>query len=221
MEVKQESTSKSGSKGFFWFLIGIALLIVVIVSMNTTKTAPQTQTQSQTQAQTQAQTQSAPPPAATDGHSIYGPPSLSADQVNTILAAYHSPAAGQGQMLYDMSTQYGIDDAYSLAFFLHESSMGTQGEARVTHSLGNLRCIPDAECIDQDRGGYACFANWHDGFQAWFVLITGSLYKGDGLTTVEAIIPRYAPTADNNDEQAYMDALINTVQAWQAGKVLV
>lgn len=215
MEAQELETSTSTSTGSSagWLIILIVVFaIAYALKPASHQAAPQTQQTQHVQLQPQS-------PAG--GHPIYGKPTLTASQIDVILAAYHSPAAGQGQTLYDLGVQYGIDPAYALAFFMHESTLGTQGEARATHSLGNLRCINGAECIDQDRGGYAAFASWHDGFHAWFVLITSDLYKGDGRTTVETIIPRYAPTADSNNETAYISALVYCVQSWQGGKVVL
>src|SRR5438105_3907402 len=56
---------------------------------------------------------------------VLGLPSLSATFVDRVLAAYHSPAVGLGQTLYQQSRVSGIDDAYALAFFGRESLMGT------------------------------------------------------------------------------------------------
>jgi hypothetical protein len=53
--------------------------------------------------------------------SVLGSPALSASFINRVLEAYHSPAVGTGQALYDLSRRYGIADEYALAFFLHES----------------------------------------------------------------------------------------------------
>ena len=154
-------------------------------------------------------------------YSVMGKPTLSADFINRVLAAYHSPAAGKGQTLYNMGVQYGIDPAFALAFFLHESSFGTAGEASVTLSLGNLRCYPGVTCIDQDRGGYAKYANWEDGFQAWYELIHNYYIAKLGLVTVEQIIPVYAPTADHNDETAYINNLKNELDVWHTGQIFV
>ena len=63
--------------------------------------------------------------------SILGPPSLSVAFINRVLSAYHSPATGLGSVLYADSLTSGIDDAYPLAFFLHESSMGNAGYGTV------------------------------------------------------------------------------------------
>ena len=54
-------------------------------------------------------------------------------------------------------------------------------------SLGNLRCYEGATCIDQDRGGYAAFATWEEGFLAWYKLIKNSYVGQRGLTTIEHV----------------------------------
>src|SRR6266700_521120 len=133
-------------------------------------------------------------------YSVLGPPTVEAPFINRVLAAYHSPAVGLGQALYDDGVSTGIDSVYALAFFMHESSFGTTGEARKTLALGNERCIPDRPCVDLDRGGYAQMQSWADGFAHWYVLIL-SLYVNEWhRVTIEQIIPKYAPGSDGNDE---------------------
>ena len=154
------------------------------------------------------------PSASTGGaYSALGQPTISADFINRVLASYNSPATGKGQALYDLGVRYGIDPAFALAFFMHESSFGKQGEAQASLSLGNLRCIPNFKCQD----GYAWFATWEDGFQAWYELIRNLYVSQWGLTTVNQIIPRYAPAADNNDESAYIASVEHAIATWRAG----
>lgn len=160
-------------------------------------------------------------PSTSASDSIMRPPSISAQFIDALLCKYSSPACGKGQALYTIGSQYGVDPAYALAFFWHESGLGTRGEARATLSLGNLRCIDGAACIDRDRGGYAAFPTWEAGFKAWYALIAGPLYVGDGRATVAAIIPRYAPNADHNNEQAYIDAVTSAVALWRSGAVVL
>ncbi len=152
-------------------------------------------------------------PTSSGPYSVLGKPTIDAAFINRVLASYNSPAAGKGQALYDMGIKYGIDPAFALAFFMHESSFGTQGEARVSLSLGNLRCIPNYKCQD----GYAWFASWEDGFQAWYELIRNLYVSQWGRTTVDQIIPKYAPAADNNDEAAYIASLKHAIATWHAG----
>lgn len=149
-------------------------------------------------------------------------PTLSADFINQVLTAYHSPVVGHGQDIYDEGVRYGIDPAYALAFFMHESSFGTAGEARVSLSIGNLRCIPTAQC----RDGYAWFPTWDAGIDAWYRLIKDGYVDGAvsdhcPCTTIEQIIPVYAPSADQNNEGAYIQAVEHAVSTWRAGQVLV
>jgi hypothetical protein len=152
-------------------------------------------------------------PVSNGPYSVLSKPTIRAAFINRVLASYNSPAAGSGQALYAMGVKYGIDPAFALAFFMHESSFGTQGEARVSLSLGNLRCIPNYKCQD----GYAWFASWEDGFQAWYELIRNLYVSQWGLTTVNQIIPKYAPASDNNDEAAYIAALKHAIDTWHAG----
>jgi hypothetical protein len=149
-------------------------------------------------------------------------PSLSASFVNRVLSAYHSPAVGTGQFLYDLSTRYSIDDVYALAFFMHESLFGTTGVARATLSLGNIRCSPGYSCIE----GYRVYATWQAGYLDWYRLIKDGYVGGQvssrcPCVTVEQIIPVYAPASDGNNEQAYITAVRSAVAAWRAGRVLV
>jgi hypothetical protein len=150
-------------------------------------------------------------------YAVLGKPSINPDFINQVLSTYKSPAAGKGQSLYDLGIKYGIDPAFALAFFMHESSFGTQGEATKSLSLGNLRCIPNFRCEDN----FAQFNNWEDGFQAWYQLIRNWYVAVKGLTTVDQIIPVYAPPADNNNDNAYIAALKHAIDTWHAGQIIV
>jgi hypothetical protein len=153
--------------------------------------------------------QSSLPPAS--GSSIVGSPSLTAQQIDKILANAGSPAAGTGAVFLADSLQYGIDDAYALAFFHHESSFGTSGAAAQTLSIGNIVCTLGYSCI----GRFRAYPSWQAGIDDWFKLIK-NVYVGQwGATTVEAIIPHYAPSSDNNDEAGYISAVESDVNAWR------
>jgi hypothetical protein len=162
-------------------------------------------------------------------YSVLGSPTISAAFIDQVLVAYHSPAAGQGQALYDLGVKYGIDPVYALAFFWHESGFGTAGEARVTRSLGNERCLADRPCIDRDRGGYALMQSWEDGFDHWYQLILYGYVRGQvtvplvghDCATVDQIVPVYAPSGDGNDEAAYIGAVKHAVNTWRHGQVWV
>src|SRR5207248_996056 len=91
---------------------------------------------------------------------------------------------GTGQALYDLSLRYGIADEYALAFFLHESSFGTTGVARVTRSLGNIRCSDGYRCID----GYRAYLTWEAGYEDWYKLIKDGYLIVQVLRSVEGVV---------------------------------
>ncbi len=155
-------------------------------------------------------------PSATP-YRVVASPSIEVAFINQVLSTYHSPAEGSSQALYDLGVQYGIDPVFALAFFMHESSFGTQGEATKSLSLGNLRCIPNYRCEDN----FAQFDSWEEGFKAWYQLIRNFYVAQWGLTTVDQIIPRYAPEGDHNDEAAYIAALKHAIDTWHGRQIVV
>ena len=148
------------------------------------------------------------------GTSVEGKPTIGASFINTVLAAAGSPAKNTGQALYDLGVKYGIDPVYALAFFMHESTFGTAGVARATLSLGNIRCTPSYLCIE----GYRAYSTWQQGYEDWYKLIR-NLYLGQWhLSTVEQIVPKYAPSSDHNDVAGYIAAVEKAVSTWRAGQ---
>lgn len=142
---------------------------------------------------------------------VLGPPSIDVATIRRELESYNSPAADQAQALYDLGVAYGIDPAYCLAFFIMESSAGTQGVARRTYSLGNIR----ARAGEPSYEGYRRYTSWREGIEDWYRLID-ELYVGQwGLTTVDEIIPIYAPSHDNNDPDAYIRRVKTLVARWR------
>ena len=150
-------------------------------------------------------------------YSVIGHPTVTVSLIQKVLAYYHSPASDQAQTLYDASVRCGIDPAFTLAFFMHESSFGKSGEATQSLSPGNLRCIPNFRCQD----GYSWYDSWKDGFTVYCRLIRNLYVDGWGLVTIYQIIPRYAPPSNNNDDSAYINALKNAVDTWRSGQLTV
>jgi hypothetical protein len=156
----------------------------------------------------------AQPPAqstAPGSYDLVSAPSLSVRQIEDVLSQYRSPAAGQGQVIFDMGVKYGIDPAYALAFFVHESGCGTQGVARYTMSLGNIRWTSGFE----NYQGYRKYTSWQASIEDWYKLITDLYINGWGLRTVDAIIPVYAPTGDGNNPAAYIASVKWLVDSWR------
>jgi len=153
------------------------------------------------------------PVSVASSSDVRGRPSLSAAFINRVLSFSHSPAAGLGQAMYADSLHFGIDDVFALAFFLHESSFGTTGVARVTHSLGNIICTPGwPRCVE----GFRWYPSWAAGCLDWFRLLA-VVYLPRGLFTVQQIVPVYAPASAGNDVVGYIAAVLTAVQTWRAG----
>jgi hypothetical protein len=151
--------------------------------------------------------QSGPP----SGDSVVGDGPLSAQRIDTILANAGSPAQGSGQTFYNDSLTYSVRDDIALAFFHHESTYGLYGAAAATHSIGNIVCTVGYSCI----GRFRSYPSWQAGIDDWFRLLSGPAYAGAGLSTVETIIPKYAPASDGNSEQSYIAAVESDVNAWR------
>lgn len=147
-------------------------------------------------------------------YQVTGKPSLSAVFINRVLAQAHSPAMETGQALYALSLTYGIDDAYAVAFFQHESQFGTTGTARITRSIGNIRCSQGYICYQ----GYRAYTTWQQGEQDWYRLIRNQYINRWHFTTLAQIIPVYAPATDGNDVAAYIAAVEHDVNQWQGGQ---
>ncbi|SRR6266567_7072984 len=201
------------NKRTYWFVVCVGLIVCVLSTIQTwpnNAVARMLQISNSTN-----QTPSEHALLTVSKQSVIGHPTLSPVFMNQVLAAAHSPAQGTGQALHDLSVRSGIDDAYALAFFQHESLFGTTGVARSTLSLGNIRCSAGYRCM----AGYRAYASWIAGYADWFQLIA-TLYIGHWhLTTVEQIIPVYAPASDGNDVAGYIVAVERAVRQWRHGEV--
>ena len=160
----------------------------------------------------------APAHASKPGTSVVGPPSVSPALIDAVLAEYNSPAAGKGNVIHNLGVQYGIDPAFLLAFFIHESSAGThprwaghKADGTTTHNIGNIVCTTGWRCY----GRFRDYATWDEGIEDWYKLIH-DLYVGEwNRTTLEEIIPKYAPASDNNNEARYIAQVRTLVEGWR------
>lgn len=147
---------------------------------------------------------------------IRGAPTISADKILSVLQSYNSPAATPdfANNLYDLGVKYGINPAYALAFFIEESSCGTQGVARVTHSLGNIRFSDSQSPVGYGGyDGYRKYDTWRDGAEDWYWVIR-TFYVDRGASDINVITPTYAPSNDNNDPTQYARTVYSLVVQW-------
>ncbi|NNJ09879.1 hypothetical protein EKD04_006025 [Chloroflexales bacterium ZM16-3] len=154
-------------------------------------------------------------------YALQSAPSLTAQQIDAILASYGSPAAGTGAAWYNLGKKYGIDPAFAIAFFIHESSAGTNSQwaglkpgGASTHNVGNIICAGYATCY----GRFRDYASWDAGIEDWYRLIDVEYIQGRGTRTVQDIIPIYAPSFEN-DVQAYINSVTSMVDGWRINGV--
>src|SRR5207248_5195535 len=152
-----------------------------------------------------------PASAPSGAYDVTEPASISVRQIELVLQQYGSPAQGKGQALFDTGVRYGINPAYALAFFVHESGCGTKGVARYTHSIGNIRWTDGYD----NYQGYRSYSSWEDGIEDWYKLISDLYITGWHLRTVDAIVPVYAPYGDNNNPPTYVAAVKQMVDSWR------
>lgn len=164
------------------------------------------------------------PRPAREGLTVQAAPRISAAKFAAVLAQYKSPAASLAADLYGICVEEGIDPAVALAFFVHESSAGTAGLTAQydLKNWGNVRTPEDATLGTSipipNRGNFAKYISWQNGLRDWCKRLKGQKYAGAGLTTVEQITPKYAPSSDANNPAQYAQAVRDAVASWSAAE---
>lgn len=209
-----------------WRLIAVCVVSVVILYFFWNEADPSricfapgcTAREQTNQAHVNPQAPDLPTPSGQ--HSVLGPPSISAQQIDRILAEWRSPAAGTGAAWVELGVRYGIDPAYALAFFIHESGAGTapgwagrKPDGGTTHNVGNIICAGYRTCY----GRFRDYASWEEGIEDWYRLIAVEYVQWRGVHTVEEIVPIYAPSVENN-VPAYIGAVNRLVAEWRASR---
>ena len=136
---------------------------------------------------------------------MFGAPSLSAEDVESVLQKRGSPAVGNGQVFWDLGVAYEIDPAYFLAFFAKESSMGADPNWRQTNNPGNIICLQN--CVSR----FQSYATWAEGAEAWYSLMARK-YVGQDIYT---IMYQYAPYSDGNNPDKYAETVLQLVDQWR------
>lgn len=147
-------------------------------------------------------------------------PSISAEKIDEILRYYKSPAVGVGKELYALGVKYGIDPAIALGFFIVESTAGKHGRAARNNSWGNIKGTGPAGT----DGTFRKYNSWAEGAEDWFKLLKyqyiatepNEFYrrKPFGAQTLRAVIAKYAPGSDGNNEGGYIGTVISLRQKW-------
>ena len=153
---------------------------------------------------------------ATSRTPVTGPPSLSLTTVQRIVA--RTPLSSLATVIYQFGQQRQIDPAFALAIWTHESSLDTAGASVRNKNPGNLICAaaahpPATGC----SGRWAVYPDLVAAIADWYRYIAVR-YVQRGLTTVETILPIYAPPSEN-DTQGYIAQVKRLMQQWRGGAV--
>lgn len=147
---------------------------------------------------------------------ITGAPTITAARIDEILRLYNSPAQGTGATWIAEGVATGIDPVYALAFFMHESNLGTnpawsgwKDDGTTTHNIGNIVCAEYSTCY----GRFRDYVDWETGIHDWFRLVRSEYIDDRGLDTVEGIVPIYAPETEN-DVAAYIADVRSYAAQW-------
>jgi hypothetical protein len=136
-------------------------------------------------------------------------------------ASRPSPMAGDMDALWDTCLTYRVDPAIWLAFAFHESELGTTGlcasqklfnpcNVRTPYS-GRWRGKPESF---GSKGQFCRYPTWVSACADWCERLQGAWYAGEGLLTVPAVVHKYAPSWDKNNEAAYVAAVNKCVGNW-------
>ena len=149
-------------------------------------------------------------------------PTLSAYQIDAILSSYASPATGQGITFYNRGVERGIDPAYAVAFFIHESSAGSdpnwaglRADGSTNYNMGNISCAGYPTC----EGIWRSYGSWDEGISDWYRLIDEEYMGWRGMETAAEVLPIYAPRNDGNDPDGYARSLGRMVAGWRQAQL--
>lgn len=125
-----------------------------------------------------------------------------------------TPASPEKEATYWAVRREGVDPAFALAIFRHESAYGTQGvcAAFSTRNPGNTRSSRTGEgaVIQTPKGPFVRYPSWEAGFRdlAYRLVDPHFVYAQEGRRTIGTILERWAPGSDGNDPDGYIQAVI-------------
>lgn len=149
------------------------------------------------------------------------------DHTNTILE--NTGLAGQGETIINLSKQYGVNPAFTLAMFRKEASFADpryrayrNNNPGNINATGNCRDVsPNEPCsgvygeISTD-GRFGIYQTMADGIEAYYLLLSSEYKPGTkrDCDDITCIISAYAPSTEN-DTAAYINQVTNWTQGYQ------
>ncbi|NJM09009.1 glucosaminidase domain-containing protein [Candidatus Gracilibacteria bacterium] len=223
---RPEAPLYSLSQGVIMMVIGaVSVLIIFFFWPGRTQTELSRIIEDLTTDRAENALQVALTPNAPGDYNLKASPSISAQQIDAILDSYASPAVGTGVLWYQLGLEFGIDPAFAVAFFIVESSAGTNPRwdgmkvydagnprnSQTTHNIGNISCAGYPTCM----GRWRDYPDWETGIRDWYRLIDVEYIQGRGHKTVADVLPVYAPSFEN-DTNAYVNTVNGMVDTWRA-----
>lgn len=144
-------------------------------------------------------------------------PRISRETFCRVLREAGSPAAGECEAGYDAVASQGVDPAFALAVFRHESNYGKAGICAKydTKNPGNTRTSRTGvgEVIQTERGRFVRYPSWAEGFRdlAFRLVDPSFVYAQRRLQTIAEVIPTWAPAADGNAPESYIGSVVRTM----------
>lgn len=125
---------------------------------------------------------------------VVGPPSLDKTLVDAIFHRLHSPMEGNGAVIYSLSAQNHVDDAFALAVWWTETNDGEAGTGRApAYNPGGVKNANYPHGSD----GYSLYSSYAQAASDWFTIIN-QRYVAKGLTTVYQISHPYVGTSTSS-----------------------
>ena len=88
--------------------------------------------------------------------------------------------------------------------------------SQTTHNIGNIACTHSwTDTGNTCYGRFRDYPGWPEGIEDWYRLIKTEYIQGRSFTTVDEVIPVYAPQFEN-DVAGYKNVVTATVSEWRA-----
>lgn len=141
------------------------------------------------------------------------PPSITADELNTIFSANNSPAQGEGADFVTIGIQEHIHPLFLAALFRATSQFATRKLAKISAAqLHTLTFAPS-----RTGGVYQAYASWKEGIQAAARLLYDLYYKQERYGTVRQLVPVFFPVSNGWDDNCMLTSLLQAITVWMHG----
>ncbi|MCS7092069.1 MAG: glucosaminidase domain-containing protein [Patescibacteria group bacterium] len=163
--------------------------------------------------------------APLDQTCVFGPPSenFTIEKIEQILIQYNSPALKEGAKIWiEIPKKYGIKAEFIFAIATAESGIGSnqnwaglKPDGSTSNNAGNITCSENWE--GRCYKGFRDYDTWAESIEdlcilIWFYAL--GYINGRELTTVEQIIPVYAPASDGNNPTLYIQTVVQLMKQW-------